>query len=284
MFLKLILLVTATTLISGGTIPNNPESFVIDGREAAPHIAPYIISLQLFNRTGDPTISRHRCGGSIISEDWVVTAAHCVVNMPEYTFLGVFAGRHDLTKDEESEGGQHREIEDVIIHPSYWWDDDEPYDVALIRVSEPFVFNATDSFVKPILLPPQDKIHFGITRVYGWGSISTNLTAVLPDRLQTAPLPIIEYDVCEVVMRGLGVSPMHPSMLCVGPLTGGGGVCSGDSGGPLVQVNSNVELELVGVASWVPLLPCGSPNAPSVFARTSYFTDWINETIQSWGK
>lgn len=281
---KLLLAVTALSynvcFITGAILPN-AEQFVIKGEEAEPHSAPYIISLQLFNRTGDPTISRHRCGGSILNEDWVVTAGHCVVNLPQFTFLGVFAGRHNLAKSEEFEGGQHREIEEIIIHPNYWWDDDEPYDVALIKVSKPFVFNET---VQPITLPPQDKIHFGISRVFGWGSISLNLTAIVPDRLQTSPLPIIEYDLCEAVMRGLGVSPMHPSMLCVGPLEGGGGVCSGDSGGPLVQVNEKGDTELVGVASWVPLLPCGSPNAPSVFARVSYFTKWIDEVIENGSK
>lgn len=255
----------------------NPTPFVINGQEAQPHSAPYIISLQLFNRTGDPTISRHRCGGSILNENWVVTAGHCVVGLPQFTFLGVFAGRHNLDKSEEDEEGQHREIESFIIHPNYWWDDDEPYDVALIKVAQPFIFNDN---IKPISLPDQDKIHFGLSRVYGWGSISLNTTAVIPNLLQTSPLPIIEYDVCDVIMRGLGVSSMHPSMLCVGPLEGGGGVCSGDSGGPLVQQTAASELELVGVASWVPLIPCGSPNSPSVFARVSYFTDWINETME----
>lgn len=277
---SLLLLTTSifcAHLTNGATLPNG-EQYVINGQEAEPHTAPYIISLQLFNRTGDPAISRHRCGGSILTEHWVITAGHCVVNLPESTFLGVFAGRHNLAQSEESEDGQHREIDEIIIHPSYWWDDDEPYDVALIKVTEPFEFGAT---VQPIWLPPQDKIHFGISRVFGWGSISLNLTAIIPDRLQTAPLPIIEYDLCEAVMRGLGVSPMHPSMLCVGPLEGGGGVCSGDSGGPLVQVNERGEIELVGVASWVPVLPCGSPNSPSVFARVSFFTDWVNEVIEN---
>lgn len=276
----LLALAISATVVTAASF-HGKEQFVINGVEAEPHTAPYIISLQRFNRTGDPTISRHRCGGSIITEKLVITAAHCVVNLESHEFLRVFAGRHNLVLETEFEDGQEREIEQIIIHPKYWWDDDEPYDVAIIKVTEPFEFNPT---VQPIALPEQDKIHFGISRVFGWGSISVNLTQILPDKLQTSPVPIIPYDICEAVMRVLGVSPMHPSMLCVGPLEGGGGVCSGDSGGPLVQVGSSGQVELVGVASWVPLLPCGSPNSPSVFARVSYFNDWIEEIVNEHSK
>lgn len=80
-------------------------------------------------------------------------------------------------------------------------------------------------------------------------------------------------------MNGIRASPMHPTMICVGPVYGFGGVCSGDSGGPLIQVNEDAEVELVGVASWVPLIPCGSPNAPSVFAKASYFTEWVEKKL-----
>lgn len=98
--------------------------------------------------------------------------------------------------------------------------------------------------------------------------------------LQTTALNIVDYDVCKVIMSGIRASPLHPTMVCVGSLYGLDGVCSGDSGGPLVQVNADDELEVVGVASWVPFLPCGSPNSPSVYAKTSLFTDWINNKLE----
>lgn len=159
------------------------EGYVINGDEAVPHSAPYIISMQVFNRTGDPNVSRHTCGGSIIHEKWVVTAAHCVVGRPAGISLGIFAGRHNLQLTEQDESGQHRSIELTIVHEDYPKNpiDDEPFDIALIKVTEPFVFN---EFVQPIALAKQDTLHTGITRIFGWGSISKNLTAVIPSHLQ----------------------------------------------------------------------------------------------------
>lgn len=165
------------------------EGRVISGSVAIPHSAPYIISMQVFNRTGDPEVSRHTCGGSIIQESWVVTAAHCVVNRPSDISLGIFAGRHDLLLSESEEGGQHRSIEFWIVHEDYPTRpiDDEPFDIALIKVTEPFVFN---DHVQPIALSSQDTLHSGITRIFGWGSISTNSTAVIPNLLQVLFHPV----------------------------------------------------------------------------------------------
>jgi len=272
---QIIILLVAAASSSAGPF----ESRVINGEPAIPHTAPYIVSLQVFNRTGDPNVSRHTCGGSIINENWVITAAHCVVNRPADVFLGVFAGRHDLLQSELDEGGQHRSIALTLVHEDYPKNpiDDEPYDIALLKVTEPFVF---DERVQPIALPAQDELHYGVSRVYGWGSISKNKTAVIPNILQTSRLNIIEYNVCKAIMAGIRASPMHPTMVCVGPMYGNGGVCSGDSGGPLVQQNAQAETELVGVASWVPFIPCGGPNSPSVFAKVSLFVDWVHEKLE----
>lgn len=158
------------------------EPYIINGEAAVPHSAPYIVSLQVFNRTGDPNVSRHTCGGSIIAPQWVLTAAHCVVNRPAEVFLGVFAGRHNLAAEEN---GQHRSIALTLVHEDYPKNpiDDEPFDIALLKVAEPFVF---DDNVQPIALPPQGTQHFGLTRAFGWGSISRNFTAVLPSILQVS--------------------------------------------------------------------------------------------------
>uniref|UniRef100_A0A336LVN6 CSON006106 protein n=1 Tax=Culicoides sonorensis TaxID=179676 RepID=A0A336LVN6_CULSO len=256
--------------------PINP--FVINGQEAEPHSAPYIVSMQLTNRTGITKKSRHRCGGSILNENWVITAAHCVVNVPPNHWLELFAGRHDLRLTESEENGQSRRLEKIIVHEKYIQRDDEPYDIALLKVVKPFELN--NDTIKAIRLPPAGETQTGNSTLFGWGSISTNLTSVIPPILQTSNLPLIPYEICEAVMNGLGLSPMHPSFICTGPLLGNGGACSGDSGGPLVQYKDDGEPELIGLAAWVPLLPCGSPNSPSAFTKVSYFIDWINENMK----
>lgn len=180
---QLVQFVVVLCAVASVTVAVPYEGRVISGSVAIPHSAPYIISMQVLNVTGDPEVTRHTCGGSIIDENWVITAAHCVVGRPAGVTLGIFAGRHNLQLSEQDEQGQHRSIQLIIVHEDYPTRpiDDEPFDIALIKVSEPFVFNEQ---VKPIALADQDKLHIGLTRVFGWGSVSLNMTAVIPNLLQ----------------------------------------------------------------------------------------------------
>ncbi|KAJ9598818.1 hypothetical protein L9F63_026647, partial [Diploptera punctata] len=117
----------------------------------------------------------------------------------------------------------------------------------------------------------------GTSILSGWGSTSTTSTASMPAILQTAQLPIVEYNQCLATYGS--DSPLDPTNVCTGPLSGGMGACSGDSGGPLVQVKSDGSREIIGIVSWG-VIPCGSSNAPSVYVRVSAFIDWINNNIQ----
>lgn len=229
---------------------------VVGGQNAERNSAPWIVSIQ-WVLLG----ARHMCGASIIANDWVVTAAHCLVGLPPIGRMEVAAGRHDISLNEATE--QRRVLDRKWVHENYPGGV-APNDIGLIHLQIPFAFN---SAVRAIALPRSGVIHSGQVRLAGWGSTSTGLLPNMPNILQDVWKPIIPYDTCEEV---LGDSPLAPTNVCTGPLTGGISACSGDSGGPLEQNG-----ELVGIVSWG-FIPCGSSGAPSVYTRVSAFIEWIN--------
>ncbi|CAD7079084.1 unnamed protein product [Hermetia illucens] len=233
---------------------------VVGGKEAPAHAAPYIVSLQF--------LGSHFCGGSIIADKYVLTAAHCLA-YPSLLVSAV-AGLHNVGG---TSGSQSRSVSKQTQHSKYGGDVG-PYDIGIITLSKAFDFNDK---IQPVALPASGVIHSGSATLYGWGSTSTTSTASMPKLLQTVTKPIIEYSACEAHLGGPGASPLADTNICTGPLTGGISACSGDSGGPLVQENGG-KLEIIGVVSWG-YIPCGSVDAPSVYTRVSAYIDWIKERI-----
>ncbi|CAD7079088.1 unnamed protein product [Hermetia illucens] len=234
---------------------------VVGGKEAPAHAAPYIVSLQF--------LGSHFCGGSLIGDKYVLTAAHCMA-YPSLLVSAV-AGLHNV---KGTSGSQSRSVSKQIQHESYGGDVG-PYDIGVIVLSKAFDLNEN---IKAISLPAAGTIHSGYGTLYGWGSISDTNSAVMPTNLMTVTKPIIEYSACEAHLGGPGASPLADTNICTGPLTGGVSACSGDSGGPFVQANASGNLEIIGVVSWG-YIPCGSVDAPSVYTRVSAYVDWINKNI-----
>ncbi|XP_019549893.3 trypsin-1-like [Aedes albopictus] len=244
---------------------------IVGGDEAEPHEFPYQISLQ-WNFNDGQTAVFHFCGGSLLNENFVLTAAHCKTAYDNNGFIEVVAAEHDVETEEGPE--QRRRVERFIVHEGYdVIQGVSPDDIAVIRVDKPFELNDK---VKAIQLPNQFEQFEGDVTLSGWGSISTTVNPDYPDKLRKVVLPLLDYDQCQNLWDYN--SALATSNVCAGPIDGSKSACSADSGGPLVK-QSGDEVIQVGVVSWG-AFPCGSPRRPTVFAGVSHYVDWIEKQLR----
>ncbi|EAT38237.1 AAEL009843-PA [Aedes aegypti] len=260
--LLIVIAIGATSLTK--SVENNR---IVGGTEAEAHEFPYQVSLQWNYTNGKPP--KHFCGGSLIAESYVITAAHCTVSSADNDWLEVVAGEHDLLLSDENV--QRRRVIKMFVHEKFNVEQVGPWDIAVLKLDEPFQLTSS---VRLIELPAKGVLHHGKGVVSGWGGISTDFFPDMPNVLMKAELPILQWKECRDIWQD---ERIHESNVCAGTRDGLSNTCSGDSGGPLVQIKSGL-FELVGIVSWG-RMPCGSPYAPGVFTRVSYYTDWIKEQM-----
>jgi len=226
---------------------------IVGGQEAGRDEFPWIVSLQ----------GPWSCGASLIGSEWVLTAAHCLVdddgNALPAEDIQLAIGELYL-----SEVTEYYEAEQVIVHPGYdsWTME---HDIALIRLAQPLPGNYPKlSFnVDPeIPTPGTDAV------VAGWGTLSHGGNG--PDRLHKVTLPIVSLEKANDPKAYGGA--ILPNMLAAGFTEGGKDSCQGDSGGPLV-IEVNNRMIQVGVVSWGK--GCADPYAYGIYARVSSYADWI---------
>ena len=229
--------------------------FIVGGQEATPGAYPWQVSLRGCRSC------RHFCGGSIISDEWIVTAAHCVSANEDYW---IAVGEHELYSD----GTKLIKTSETIPHERYNRPTQINNDIALLRLSEKLTF--TDQ-IQPICVHNSDTMALNDdgdnVMVTGWGTLSEG--GSISDTLQEITVPLVSNAECNDPYGG----DITQQMMCAGLPEGGKDACQGDSGGPLVFKHTTGQWTLAGVVSWG--YGCAREGIPGVYARVGEFTDWI---------
>ncbi|KAL9969710.1 hypothetical protein ACROYT_G021962 [Oculina patagonica] len=251
----------------------NPLSRIVGGESAKRGSWPWQVELLMVKE--NTTTFAHRCGGTLIDHQWVVTAAHCVFMYPYPGHYKVVLGK---IKQKKVKGKKARrrvyDVACVRIHERYMVSG-YGFDVALVKLARPAKFKP--GLVWPACLPSQGK-RIAIGKecfITGWGKTSSNST--FSEVLREAKMPVVDYKTCAEGNINLPAKVDDETMVCAG--YGGNSVvsgCHGDSGGPFV-CNESGRWVLRGAVSWGDHW-CRAGSTFSVFARISTFVDWIHAT------
>ncbi|XP_019384310.1 PREDICTED: enteropeptidase [Crocodylus porosus] len=234
---------------------------IVGGNDANIGAWPWIVSLHYNNR--------HFCGASLVSDEWLVSAAHCVY------------GRNLIPSKWNAALGLHtvlnltypqtviQVIDQIIINPHYD-KRTKNNDIAMMHLQ--YKVNFTD-YIQPICLPEKSKDFLpGINcSIAGWGKTTNEGSPA--SILQETEVPLITNEKCQQQMPEYNITG---HMMCAGYDKGGIDSCQGDSGGPLM-CEDNGRWFLAGVVSFG--YKCALPHRPGVYVRVTEFVDWIKKII-----
>jgi secreted trypsin-like serine protease len=239
---------------------------VIGGQPSAGGTYPSTIAILRASNT-QTLYERQFCGGTAISDYYVLTAAHCM-----------FTGFSTLDADEIVIAGNFQSLDNdspaeipvaqIFIHPYYDNDDEFAlHDVALLRTTVPH-----NVPVVPLFGGDARKLTDLTATVVGWGATQIDPQVIYPSDRYEADVPITDFTTCNnVYARGLG-----DEHLCAGFPQGGVDACQGDSGGPLYITDNNQTYQ-VGVTSFGD--GCAQPNAYGVYANVEHYESWISRIV-----
>ncbi|XP_073952290.1 chymotrypsin-1-like [Choristoneura fumiferana] len=246
MYEKLLFGFVLTTLLNfsvqGSTLR------IIGGHEAPSKFGYYHASLQ--NLTGS-----HVCGGAVVSERHVVTAAHCVQGT-EPQYIKIVVGTTNL-----DEGGKQYDVEAIKIYNDFNFSE-RANDIAMLKISEAFNLNDIE-----IIKLDENYLNENDTVILtGFGAVQVNGES--SRLMHILDLTVFSQEICRYAMRNSRA--VLDNMFCTFTRMGEG-TCHGDSGGPLIKDN-----KLVGLVSWG--IPC-AVGFPDVHTRIAPYADWIQKEI-----
>ncbi|XP_032431605.1 coagulation factor VII-like [Xiphophorus hellerii] len=247
----------------------NVDERIVGGDEATPGEIPWQVGLMAFSPKRNKTLPI--CGGSLLSEFWVITAAHCleVAKHKEYAIF-VRLGEHDVNVVEASES--NHEVAEEHIHPRYNSNHSQfNHDIALLKLATPVELSNER---RPICVGPsafiQDLLKDSSSSVVsGWGRIRDK--GLEADKLQKLSAPLADRTLCKQSSR----DHITRFMFCAGFADGLSDSCQGDSGGPHAT-NYKGTWFLTGIVSWGE--GCAEKGKYGIYTRVSRYYSWIVQT------
>ncbi|KYN35464.1 Transmembrane protease serine 9, partial [Trachymyrmex septentrionalis] len=237
---------------------SNQENRIVGGRPTLPNRYPWIARLVYDGR--------FHCGASLLNNDYVITAAHCVRNLKR-SKIRVVLGDYDQYVNTDGTPVM-RAVSAVVRHRNF---DMNSYnhDVALLKLRKSVKFSKK---IRPICLPQPGTDPAGKEgTVVGWGRTSEG--GMLPGKVQEVQVPIYSLTQCRKMKYR--ANRITENMICAG--RNNQDSCQGDSGGPLLVQEAD-KLEIAGIVSWG--VGCGRPGYPGVYTRVTRYLKWIHANMK----
>jgi secreted trypsin-like serine protease len=247
-------------------LTSKPNTEIVGGTVAPAGNWPWQVALLW---SGEPrNFYAQFCGGTLVDEYFVVTAAHCVTagngSVYRNRSIQILTGTQSLNS-----GGTRRTIDQIVRHPRYN-DNNANFDIAVIKLKTPATGIRTARLIskaQETTLAAAGDLSF----VTGWGDLGNGS---FPNALHQVQVPIVGHEQCDDAYNGA----ITTIMICAGLTRGGRDSCQGDSGGPLIVRDAQNRWQvLAGVVSWGE--GCALPNFFGVYARVAVLRPWIVQTM-----
>ncbi|XP_062416283.1 serine protease 27-like [Pungitius pungitius] len=236
-----------------GQAPKNTR--IVGGQNASPGSWPWFASIK--------TDGRPFCGGSLITNQWVLTAAHCLGSRDDLLTTMVSLGSQSQTVINFNE--VRTTLESIVCHPSFEFLTNDN-DICLLKLSSPV--NFTDYIYPVCLASAGSTFHTGVNSwVTGFGSTDPSSPFGV-EILQEVNVPIVGNNECRCAYPQI-----TDNVICAGLREGGKDACQGDSGGPMVTKDGSIWVQS-GIVSFGE--GCARPNTPGGYARVSQYQEWIS--------
>ncbi|XP_016965598.2 LOW QUALITY PROTEIN: trypsin beta, partial [Drosophila biarmipes] len=230
--------------------PAKIQSRIVGGTSTSVSTTPYIVQL----RRGS-----NLCGGSLLTERWVITAAHCVKGHSASDFT-VRAGTNTL----DGSDGVTSSVESIYVGQKFTTKTMN-MDVALLKLSQ----SLTGTNIGTIAMATTRPKAGATVRIAGWGITREGSTSA-SKTLEAAQIRVVKQKKCRSNYRGKAT--ITKFMICA--RAAGKDACSGDSGGPVTRNNTLVAIVSFGYG-------CARTGYPGVYTAVAAIRQWANNIMDN---